>query len=650
MMGIFMKRNFIRLTLFVLVLFNISGLSAQISVDDYQRLKDKYKGESVVQLQKKTEYDIDIEKGELVIYVHEYKQHLFLKNSMGQPFKNYIYTSSFYELEDFEANSYVLDGKKYKQIPVKTYTEKTNSGDYSFYDDVNELMFTYPGIGVGTVVELKSTLKVTEPRLLSSEFLQSFYPTEKLEVVFNYDADIYLDIIDYHVDSGYSKIEAEEKGRRIVTITRSDIPYADIDDHTPNMRYFEPHIIPIIRSYQYKGKTFDILPDNSALYKWYYSFLSESKEGVDEAVIKKLADSLTVGCVSDFEKVEVLYYWVQKNIKYIAFEFGTGGFIPRKPDDILRNKYGDCKDKSSLLHELTRQAGVTTYFTWIGTRDIPYSYADVSSPVSDNHMILTYIDADSNYYFLDGTARYNQIHYPTSFIQGKEAMIGISESVFQIKEVPTLSSSKSIWHDSVMLRAEEKCLVGAGELSLSGYQYIQAMHRMSSSDKEYLQKYYEGMLQKGNNKFKLLDYGDPNAADFDTSLSFNYHFKLDNYVQNLGDEFYVNLNLNKDLLAYKVKEDRKQPISFNHQRELYNSYVLEIPANFNLTSLPENVEYHTENFGFEISYKQLNNEVIYKHAFYIKSNLILQENMGEWQKLISELENAYKQTIMFSVK
>lgn len=637
---------------FILILAGllVARLSiSQISIKEYEQLEQEYKSENIVQLIDKTEYIVDIVKGELVIYEHKYAKYLFLKNRMGNPFKQYVYTSEFHDLEEFEANAYVLEGKKYKKIPVKTYTEKSNSGSRSFYDDVNELSFTFPGVTTGSVVEFTTKIKVNEPRLLSSSFLYSYYPVKEFEVIYNSTVDVNLDIIEFNANSDELKVIAKvEKDRKLSSVKLSNMPATVMENNTPNIRYFIPHLIPIIRSYTYKGHKIEILADNASLYKWYYSFIAESKKEVDYTELKQLADSLTRECNTEFEKVEALYYWVQRNIKYIAFEYGTGGFIPRKPDDILKNKYGDCKDKSSLLHELTNQAGITTYFTWIGTRDLPYSYTDVSSPISDNHMILTYIDSDSNYHFLDGTAKYNHISYPTSFIQGKEAMIGINDSVFHIQEVPTARYNQSQWHDSVNITLDGNKLKGMGSLTLSGYQYIEGRYRMNSSDEEHLDKYFEELLQKGNNKFLLEDYKLSELSDFDSNLTVNYQYELSNYARNVGTELYINLNLNKDLLELKVKPDRKYPVSFDYLTQLNNIFILDIPNGYQVSSVPTKSSFSNENFGFSIQYEQQESKVFYRHTFYVNTNVVNMDTMKSWKELISELEKAYKQSVLLT--
>lgn len=121
----------------------------------------------------------------------------------------------------------------------------------------------------------------------------------------------------------------------------------------------------------------------------------------------------------------------------MAFEDGLGGFIPREAKTICDRQYGDCKDMANITTTMLKMAGIPAYLTWIGTRSIPYRYAEVPCPMADNHMICTYM-IDGTYYFLDATGKDTPLGTPTSMIQGKEAMIGLGAGKFEIITVPAV--------------------------------------------------------------------------------------------------------------------------------------------------------------------------------------------------------------------
>ena len=102
-----------------------------------------------------------------------------------------------------------------------------------------------------------------------------------------------------------------------------------------------------------------------------------------------------------------------------------GGFVPREAGLVCSRRFGDCKDMASILTEMNTAAGLTAYFTWIGTRDLPYKFTQVPLPLVSNHMICT-IYLNGKYVFLDGTDPTCVFGLTPAGIQDKEAMISIS--------------------------------------------------------------------------------------------------------------------------------------------------------------------------------------------------------------------------------
>ena len=50
--------------------------------------------------------------------------------------------------------------------------------------------------------------------------------------------------------------------------------------------------------------------------------------------------------------------FVQDEVRYLGIEIGPSSFVPHRPAQVLRQRFGDCKDKSLLLVLLLRELGV----------------------------------------------------------------------------------------------------------------------------------------------------------------------------------------------------------------------------------------------------------------------------------------------------
>lgn len=62
---------------------------------------------------------------------------------------------------------------------------------------------------------------------------------------------------------------------------------------------------------------------------------------------------------TDEERVSEALKWVQSSIRYYAVLLGEGSHRPRSPAEVVRQRYGDCKDKSLLLVTLLRAMGIS---------------------------------------------------------------------------------------------------------------------------------------------------------------------------------------------------------------------------------------------------------------------------------------------------
>ncbi|NIS15610.1 MAG: hypothetical protein GWN00_33610, partial [Aliifodinibius sp.] len=96
------------------------------------------------------------------------------------------------------------------------------------------------------------------------------------------------------------------------------------------------------------GKIFvSTLPGWNVFNRWYKSISDAIL--YDNPRSKKLALELTADMESDFNKMSALYEHIVEDIPYQQIGFDYDASIPQKPDQVLVNGWGDCKDKSHLL-------------------------------------------------------------------------------------------------------------------------------------------------------------------------------------------------------------------------------------------------------------------------------------------------------------
>ena len=90
-----------------------------------------------------------------------------------------------------------------------------------------------------------------------------------------------------------------------------------------------------------------------------YSKIVDSKAKPDS--VQSIVDGLTSGKSTQTEKVAAIVDYVDQEVRYTGIEFGEAAIVPHSPAETLALKYGDCKDKATLLVAMLRAAGIPSY-------------------------------------------------------------------------------------------------------------------------------------------------------------------------------------------------------------------------------------------------------------------------------------------------
>ena len=59
--------------------------------------------------------------------------------------------------------------------------------------------------------------------------------------------------------------------------------------------------------------------------------------------------------------------FVQQDIRYVAIELGIGGIQPHSASEIFQHRYGDCKDKATLMAAMLKELGIDSYYVIINS-------------------------------------------------------------------------------------------------------------------------------------------------------------------------------------------------------------------------------------------------------------------------------------------
>jgi hypothetical protein len=561
-----------------------------------------------------------------------------------------IFHSTYSELKDMDVYSKIPDGDKYKKIKIGEQKTSISTSNAIFYDDSKETSFDFPGMVTNAVQHLQYTLFNKDAHLLSPYYLPGSVPVMSATYTVIVPNGISIKYLVKNDSKGQFKFSEEKRKKETVykwTVNKykGDENFPDAPDNS----YYEPHIIVYVSEYEMDNRKISFLNNIDDLFKWNTSFTKDLNTKSD-AALQKIVDSLIVGKKNETEKAASIYKWVQEHIKYIAFEAGLQGFTPRQAADICNKRYGDCKDMSSIITQMLKLANIKGYYTWIGTRHLPYKYSEIPLPIVDNHMISV-ANINNEWIFLDGTNPHSMYNMPPYSIQDKEALLAISDKEYKVLKVPITASNKSGIVDSTFISFTKDGIKGKEKVDYFGYlgeeNYISLLYKNEAETKIFVKT----RMGKASNKFILGDYKITETNPSKNILNITADFEIPGYGKKIANEYYINLNLEK-LFENEIIdiEKRKIPIEQDYRFIMKQYHILQIPDGYTVTYKPQNFNFENDLVSLKITYEIKNGTVIAYQEYENKCLLIEPNKFEEWNKAAKAITTQYKEQVVLEKK
>ncbi len=630
--------------LFILLIFVPVLLNAQFK-QDIPLIKEKYKAHNAVFLEKESTLFLDLKDDKLVASQNVKKQVLILNEHTKAYSNDNIFFSSFSSIHDIKAKTYIPEGDKFKTVEASTFKETHDISNSIFYDDSKLIHFIYPNVKKGAVTSVEYRVDYEKPRFLRKFFFQSHIPILHSKFVIKYHKDITMDYRFFYGEILPFEFSEYKKGKyKYLVWEGKELPELKAGNKNFNILYYSPHVIPIVSEVNQNGKSEAYFGSMEDLYGFYYDNIKDLSTNSDE--LKAFVNELLQGIEDDDEKAKKILYWVQDNIKYVAFEQGMRGFVPHSAKVVFEKRYGDCKDMTSIIKTMMDYAGLPCYYAWVGTRRLPYTYKELPTVQTDNHMVAAYLNKDS-LIVMDGTINHLKFGQVPDHIQGKDILLSINKDEYKIFKLPILLNSHNQIIDSVQIKIDQKTINGKGKRTHMGYNRMEMGYAIYGQTEERLKKKLTKILNKGNNKCTLSNYEVSQLQDREKSIDIDYEFQVENYLRSYDDEIYINLNLEKTYKNFKADTSLSvAPIGNDFHFIKKDVTSIEIPSDYQLKYLPKNSTYSNKHFGFDIVYKKEGNKVIQEKNISFQFLHLPESEFTLWNKMIKQLNKAYRETIV----
>lgn len=602
-----------------------------------KKLRDKHSKDDVAVLLSTDNVTFDFDKKEeKVTVIDEINEKLMNINHRADIHKYEFYDSQS-SIEDFS-----ITYRNNKPASFEVKDEFYTSNDL-FYNDyrVKYMAVDFPVQGYTYNYELQKKYK--DVKYFTSIYFSDEFPVVKKEISITIPSWLELEIKEFNFE-GYNIIKTKKPDPKTKGTTYTykveNIPAMVKEASSPGPSYLYPHLLIIAKSYTTKeGEKKPLFNSTADLYSWYKSLIDSMDENPE--ALKAKVQELTANAKTDEEKIKNIYYWVQDNIRYIAFEDGIAGFKPDASQNVFQKRYGDCKGMANLTRQMLKLAGFDARLTWIGTKRIAYDYSIPSLSV-DNHMICT-LFKDGKKYFLDGTEKFNSFGEYAERIQGKEVLIEDGDK-YIVGKVPVAEASKNKETYTTTFTIKDEMLNGKVKGLLKGESRASFLYGYNSIQNDKKENALQSYITHGDKNFTISNIVTSDLKNRDIPLTIEYDAQLKNKVSSFDNEMYIDLDYLEEFSHMDFKE-RKTDYEFSFKKDYEFIIELEVPAGYKVTAMPQPFAVATDSYTMNLSYSQKGNKIIYTKHFIIKDGSIKTSEFKEWNQNISSLKNIYNDQI-----
>ncbi|MFH1613188.1 MAG: DUF3857 domain-containing protein [bacterium] len=543
------------------------------------------------------------------------------------------YNSSYQQAKVRKASTIKKDGTSIEAISIRNLA----ISEQDMYSDAQVVSISMPSLEKEDVIEYIVTIENFGENIFKNNFWDTFYfqehdPVKLSKYILTIPKSLNLKIVPQNVNI-IPKIE--EKNNSITYVW----------EMKNSTTFIHETIMPSIN---------DILPKISittienwdTVWNWYHNLCIGQFEPDEE--IKNQAIKLTIDKKTKEEKIKAIYNYIVSEIRYVGIEFGINAYKPHKATEVLKNKYGDCKDKSGLMISMLESIGIKSYIALVSTIDNGEVNLDCPSPSQFNHAIVAIPDdKKEDFIFVDCTITNWNFGTLPGQIQGIKSFI-IQEESGIFKDTPVLDFSQNQFSENAKIELKENGSIKSN-VSLSVTGFFSALYREALKDKKTEKENVERESNEDCSGASLITYKVSDMENLDLPVKLFYEFESNNFAQ---------INKNKiifhpvfrpiNLINLVAKSERIHPLQFEFLWQYKCILEIIFPRGFKIESIPDNVELNTSYGSYTLKYKLEKNKIICERNFFHTAKKLKQEeynnlktfyeNIAKYEKMLIILE------------
>jgi Domain of Unknown Function with PDB structure (DUF3857)/Transglutaminase-like superfamily len=410
------------------------------------------------------------------------------------------------------------------------------------------------------------------------------------------------------------------------------------------------------------GPTLNGFVDWDSMGKWYTNLVRGRLDASEP--IKQEVVILTASKSSELHRMQALAEFVQRDIRYVAIELGIGGWQPHPATDVFSHRYGDCKDKATLLRSMLREIGVDSYHVAIYTKrgaitpQTPahhgFNHAIIAIKLPDGLSDPTLIATIQHpklgrILFFDPTNDLIPFGQLPGYLQANYGLL-VTPDGGELIELPQQPSAMNGIQRTAKLTLDAAgTLKGDVKETRLGERASLERRRLRTVTKDSDRiKPIEELLANSLSSFRITNASLINLNQTDQPFGFNYSFESVNYAKNAGNLLLVRPRVigNKGSGFLETKEPRRFPIEFEGPASDTDTFEITIPPGYTVDDLPPPVDAEYSFASYHAKTVVNGNVVGYTRTFEVKELSVPANKAEDLKKLYRIVASDERNTVV----
>ena len=386
-----------------------------------------------------------------------------------------------------------------------------------------------------------------------------------------------------------------------------------------------------------------------ALGQWFTRLEADRPDPSPE--ITTNVQSLIAGAPDFYTKLSRITESIQKDIRYFIVERGIGGLQANHAADIFRNRYGDCKDKTTLLISMLKVAGINAYYVPVDDRR---GIVDPGSPsLYGNHMITAIeIPADiqdsrlmaivkakdgKRYLIFDPTNERTPVGNLPSYLQGSYGTLAAGSSS-QIIQLPILApDANGTDRKGSFALAPDGTLTGLVDTTHSGPEGADLRLNLKYSDEKERRESLETEIAHDVPGVVLNSFEFVQPSALDKPLEVHYKLSAPQYAHQAGPLLLVRPRVvGSHVIPYNDKP-RTVPFDLTATGHWRDSFDITLPAGYVVDETPDPVAIDLDFASYHSTVIAKDNRIHYERDYVVRKVELPADRAADFRKLQSTI-------------